>query len=78
MTRRLEEIDRCDPQIGYRPGRLQTALSHTPGQLEGQLASANRFLELEEEREGEGDREREGDVDRAHDDVDRAHDDVDE
>src|SRR6202035_3832910 len=60
MTRRLgkfmEEIEHYDPQIGYRPGRLQTvpdALSRIPGQREeGDPASTDRFMEIEE---GEGD-----------------------
>jgi transposase InsO family protein len=60
MTRRLgkfmEEIEHYDPQIGYRPGRLQTvpdALSRIPGQREeGEPASTDRFLEI---GEGEGD-----------------------
>jgi len=71
MTRRLgkfmEEIKYYDPQIGYRPGRLQTvpdALSRIPGQREeGEPASAERFMELGEGEGNEGD-------DRAHDDVD--------
>jgi len=65
----MAEIEHYDPQIGYRPGRLQTvpdALSRMPGQHEeGELASAERFMELGE-GEGKGD---EGD-DVAHDDVD--------
>ena len=64
MTRRLgkfmEEIEHYDPQIGYRPSRLQTvpdALSRIPGQREeGEPASAGRFMEL-----GEGEGEDEGD-----------------
>jgi hypothetical protein len=65
----MAEIEHYDPQIGYRPGRLQTvldALSRMPGQHEkGEPASAEGFMELGE-GEGEGD---EGD-DVAHDDVD--------
>jgi hypothetical protein len=80
MTRRLgkfmEEIEHYDPQIGYRPGRLQTvpdALSRIPGQREeGEPASAERFMEL-----GEGEGEEEGDENREHDDVDeRARDEI--
>src|SRR5437764_4381990 len=56
MTRRLgkfmEEIEHYDPQIGYRPGRLQTvpdALSRISGQREtGDPASTDRFFEMEE------------------------------
>src|SRR5205085_11155939 len=56
MTRRLgkfmEEIEHYDPQIGYRPGRLQTVpntLSHISGQREtGDPASTDRFFEMEE------------------------------
>jgi hypothetical protein len=56
MTRRLgkfmEEIEHYDPQIGYRPGRLQTvpdALSRIPGQREeGNPASMDRFMEIGE------------------------------
>ena len=59
MTRRLgkfmEEIEHYDPQIGYRPGRLQTvpdALSRIPGQREeGDPASVDRFMEIEEGEE---------------------------
>jgi transposase InsO family protein len=51
----MEEIEHYDPQIGYRPGRLQTvpdALSRIPGQREeGDPASTDRFMEIEE---GEG------------------------
>src|SRR5256885_1806953 len=59
MTRRLgkfmEEIEHYDPQIGYRPGRLQTvpdALSRISGQCEtGDPASTDRFFEMEEGEE---------------------------
>ena len=59
MTRRLgkfmEEIEHYDPQIGYRPGRLQTvpdALSCISGQREtGDPASTDRFFEMEEGEE---------------------------
>jgi len=79
MTRRLgkfmEEIEHYDPQIGYRPGRLQTvpdALSRIPGQREeGEPASAERFLELGE-GEGDGEEEEDDDDDRVHDVDERA------
>src|SRR3981189_2591694 len=52
----MEKIEHYDPQIGYRPGRLQTvpdALSRIPGQKEeGDPASTDRFMEI---GEGEGD-----------------------
>src|SRR5579859_4422875 len=69
MTRRLgkfmEEIEHYDPQIGYRPGRLQTvpdSLSRISSQLEdGEPAStsSDRLLEI-----GEG----ESDSDNGHSD----------
>ena len=60
-TRRMErfigEIEHYDPKITYRPGPLQTipdALSRIPGQREeGEPASADRFLEIEEKKETE-------------------------
>jgi len=68
----MKEIEHYDPQIGYRPGRLQTvpdALSCIPGQREeGEPASAERFMELEE-GEGEDEEGDEGD-NLVHDDVD--------
>jgi transposase InsO family protein len=68
MTRRLgkfmEEIEHYDPQIGYRPGRLQTvpdALSRIPGQKEeGDPASTDRFMKI---GEGEGDIDIDIDID---------------
>ena len=59
MTRRLgkfmEEIEHYEPQIGYRPGRLQTvpdALSRISGQREtGDSASTDRFFKMEEGEE---------------------------
>ena len=58
-TRRMErfigEIEHYDPKITYRPGALQTvpdALFRIPGQREeGELASADRFLKIEEEED---------------------------
>jgi len=55
MERFISEIEHYDPKITYRPGPLQTvpdALSRIPGQREeGEPASADRFLEIEDEED---------------------------
>ena len=52
-----EDIEHYDPQMGHKPGRLQTvpdALSRIPGQHEAEPEHTNWFIEM---REGKDDTE---------------------